>query len=251
MRSGRRGLVRQHLKGVHSATKRLADGSRRTYYYAWKGGPRLDGEPGSPAFFSAYNNALAERTAPAKGVMQTLIVEYRTSAEYVKLRPSTRRDYDRYLALIEEKWGKTPLRFLEAPGFRGDLKSWRDGMAATPRKADLAWAVLARVLSVAKDRGRIKENPAARGGRLYKADRVDSIWTDTMIEQARAELPKELGHAMMLALWTGQRQGDLLTLPWSSIDGNFIRLKQSKGGRRVTVRIISQLRELLDTLPRL
>ncbi|RYE61017.1 MAG: integrase, partial [Oxalobacteraceae bacterium] len=154
------------------------------------------------------------------------------------------------LATIETVWGKTPIRFIEAPGFRGDLKAWRDTMAATPRKADLAWAVMARVLSVAKDRGRIKENPCARGGRLYKADRVDSIWTDEIIERARANLPKELGHAMMLALWTGQRQGDLLTLPWSAIDGHFIRLKQSKGGRRVAVKIIRPLRELLSGLPR-
>jgi hypothetical protein len=33
----------------------------------------------------------------------------------------------------------------------------------------------------------------------------------------------------MLALWTGQRQGDLLPLPWSAYDGRFIRLRQRKG----------------------
>jgi hypothetical protein len=39
----------------------------------------------------------------------------------------------------------------------------------------------------------------------------------------------------MLALWTGQRQGDLLRLPWSGYDGSVIRLKQGKTGARVTV----------------
>ena len=34
---------------------------------------------------------------------------------------------------------------------------------------------------------------------------------------------------------TGQRQGDLLRLPWSSFDGSAVRLRQSKGGVRVTV----------------
>jgi hypothetical protein len=33
--------------------------------------------------------------------------------------------------------------------------------------------------------------------------------------------------AELLALWTGQRQGDLLRLPWSAYDGARIRLQQS------------------------
>ncbi|MGY3289945.1 hypothetical protein ACVWWP_003012 [Bradyrhizobium sp. LM3.6] len=52
---------------------------------------------------------------------------------------------------------------------------------ATPRKADLAWTVLARILSFAKDRGIITSNPCERGGRLYVADRRDKIWTEQNI----------------------------------------------------------------------
>jgi integrase len=37
---------------------------------------------------------------------------------------------------------------------------------------------------------------------------------------------------LLLALWTGQRQGDLLRLPWSAHDGTHIRLRQSKSMRR-------------------
>jgi integrase len=46
--------------------------------------------------------------------------------------------------------------------------------------------------------------------------------------------------AALLALWTGQRQGDLLRLPWSAYDGKYIRLRQSKTGRRVTIAPTSQ-----------
>ena len=42
--------------------------------------------------------------------------------------------------------------------------------------------------------------------------------------------PAELALALMLALWTGQRQGDLLRLPWSAYDGAHIRLQQSRPG---------------------
>ena len=51
---------------------------------------------------------------------------------------------------------------------------------------------------------------------------------------------------MMLALWTGQRQGDLLRLPWSDYDGRYIRLRQSKTKRRVVIPIGDPLRVLLD-----
>src|SRR5215471_3497245 len=50
----------------------------------------------------------------------------------------------------------------------------------------------------------------------------------------------------VLALWTGQRQGDLLTLPWSAYDGSHIRLRQSKTGQAVVVRVGAPLKKLLD-----
>jgi hypothetical protein len=49
---------------------------------------------------------------------------------------------------------------------------------------------------------------------------------------------------------TGQRQGDLLRLPWSAYDGVAIRLRQSKGGRRVVVPAGTPLKAVLDTTPR-
>src|SRR5215471_14528739 len=50
----------------------------------------------------------------------------------------------------------------------------------------------------------------------------------------------------VLALWTGQRQGDLLTLPWSAYDGSHIRLRQFKTGQAVVVRVGAPLKKLLD-----
>jgi integrase len=34
---------------------------------------------------------------------------------------------------------------------------------------------------------------------------------------------------LLLALWTGQRQADLISLTWTQYDGTHIRLRQSKG----------------------
>jgi len=43
--------------------------------------------------------------------------------------------------------------------------------------------------------------------------------------------PAHLHLPLLLALWTGQRQGDLLRLTWSAYDGSHIRLRQSKSVR--------------------
>lgn len=46
------------------------------------------------------------------------------------------------------------------------------------------WTVLARILSAAKDRGRISINPCERGGRLYESgERLEKVWSESAIQQ--------------------------------------------------------------------
>jgi integrase len=52
-------------------------------------------------------------------------------------------------------------------------------------------------------------------------------------------------------LWTGQRQGDLLRLPWSTYDGTRIRLRQSKTGTPVSIKVGAPLKAALDAAPRI
>ena len=46
--------MRVNLKGVNRSVVKLASGDVKTYWYAWRGGPRLKGEPGSPEFVRSY-----------------------------------------------------------------------------------------------------------------------------------------------------------------------------------------------------
>ncbi|WP_426038160.1 tyrosine-type recombinase/integrase, partial [Cypionkella sp. TWP1-2-1b2] len=69
-------------------------------------------------------------------------------------------------------------------------------------------------------------------------------FTDKAALQAVA--PPHLWLAFLLAVWTGQRQGDLLRLTWTAYNGTHIRLKQSKGGRRVHVPVAGELKTALD-----
>jgi integrase len=55
---------------------------------------------------------------------------------------------------------------------------------------------------------------------------------------------------MLLAVNTGQRQGDLLRLPWSAYDGIDIKVRQRKTGAYVPVPVSDALKEALDAAPR-
>jgi integrase len=242
----RRGVVKFDLQGVHTVRAKLASGKVVTYHYAWRGGPRLEGRPGSPAFYASYNAAHAARKVVPDGTLHALIVAYRKSAEFDGRAESSKRAYRSYLALIEAEFGDMTLEALQDKRARGDFKEWRDGMAATPRKADYAWAVLARVLAFAKDRGKIAVNVCEKGGRIYTGDRKDVIWSDEQVAAFAAKAPRHLRQVMNLALWTGQRQGDLLTMRWAAYDGRHIRVRQSKTKANVSIPIHATLRAELD-----
>jgi integrase len=153
--------------------------------------------------------------------------------------------------LIEAKFGTMPIGAIEDKRARGDFKEFRDSFSVTPRKTDYVWTTIARVLSVAKDRGKIAVNVCERGGRLYDSDRSEIIWTAEDIRQFCGVASVELQAALLLALWTGQRQGDLLRLTWKDYDGAYIRMRQSKGRgrkgrRRVTIPVGLPLKGALD-----
>jgi integrase len=243
--------VRVLLRGIHKVEAPLADGEIRTYYYAYRGGPRIKATPGTAEFIRAYQEAHAQLRQPRSGALMSIIAQYKSSPEFTKLADSTRRSYLGCIKLIEDEFADLPIAALADRRVRGDFKSWRDRYANTPRKADLAWSVLARIMSFAKDRGVIATNPCERGGRLYVADRKDKIWTEQDIAAVLAVGSSELQLALMLAIWTGQRQGDLLRLPWSAYDGTHIRLRQSKTGRRIVMPAGAPLKAVLDLTPRL
>jgi integrase len=243
--------MRINAKGLHWTPVTLADGTKKTYWYAWRGGPRLVGEYGSAEFIASYNAAIATKVVAPEGRLLGLLQAYQQSQDFLGLRERTRADYIQQIIKIEQKFGDAPIKALADPRTRGVFLDWRDELALrSKRQADYAWTVLARVLSWAKDRGKITVNPCERGGRIYHGTRVDFVWS---VEDEAAFLdhaPAHLHLPLLLALWTGQRQGDLLRLPWSAYDGSTIRLRQSKTGARVEIPVGTPLKAALDATPK-
>jgi integrase len=95
----------------------------------------------------------------------------------------------------------------------------------------------------------VAANPCERGGRLYRGgSRAEKVWTAADEAAFLQIAPAHLHLPLLLALWTGQRQGDLLRLPWSAYNGTHIRLCQSKTGRRVVIPVGEPLKIKLDAL---
>ena len=244
--------MRVQLKGINPVKKKLADGRTVTYWYAWKGGPRLRGEKGSPEFFASYAEAMRQRATLPEGTLLALLRDYQDSSAFTGKAERTRRDYIEKIMLIEQAFGDFPIAALADPRTRGEFMGWRDRLAkSSPRQADYAWSVLSRVLSWALDRGKITVNPCTRGGRVYHGNRADKIWTDAQEAAFLAANPAHMRLPLLLAAWTGQRQGDLHALPWSACDGTHIRLRQSKTGAPVVIPVAAPLKAVLDAAERM
>jgi integrase len=182
-------------------------------------------------------------------LLLSLLQAYQASEDFRQLARHTQDDYKRIIQKeIEPEYSDFPLSGLTDRRTRGVFMDWRDRLALKSRRqADYAWTVLARVLSGSKDRGKITVNPCERGGRIYSGSRAENIWSDEQEAAFLQSAPPHLHLPLLLALWTGQRQGDLLRLPWSAYNGKEIRLRQSKTGARVVIPIGAPLKAALDT----
>jgi integrase len=239
--------MRVRLKGVNKITKRLADGTSVTYFYAWKSGPRLPGKPGDPEFIAAFNEAVARKVKEPTGTLQAILNAYQLSTKFTDLAPRTRKDYVRLIRQIEAEFGDFPLAALSDRRTRAEFLAWRDALAIKSRRqADYTFATFAAILAWATDRGLVVANPCERPGKVYRSTRAEAIWAEGDEAALRAVAPPRIWLAFMLAVWTGQRQGDLLRLTWTAYNGTHIQLKQSKGGRRIKIPVSAPLKAALD-----
>ena len=83
--------MRVRLKGINSVTKPLKDGTTVTYWYAWKGGPRLDGKPGDPEFIASYNRAVARLVPSQSGLLLNVLVKFQNTEEFRVSLPHSSR----------------------------------------------------------------------------------------------------------------------------------------------------------------
>lgn len=244
-------MVTVKLKGVHKVTSK-----GKTYYYAWRGGPSLVGEPGSSQFMGSYREAMESRSVPDNERFRSLVVLYKASDDYKKLADSTKRNWSRWLDRIADHFGEMRIvLFDRTQKIRPVIRQWRGSYASTPRNADYGMQVLSRVLSYAVDPlAKISTNPCEGIKQLYANDRAAIIWTDDDIKQLKAakSCSEELGLVVDLAAYTGLRVSDLVRLAWSHVQESAIVISTGKSGfkREAVIPVYAELRTLLNRIPK-
>ena len=180
------------VRAVSTRTRRNSPTEAVVYWYAWKGGPRMPGPPGSAAFRKAYQAALTGKAAEPPpqprhkaATVQTVVDGYLDSVDFLtQLKQRTQRDYRGHARRIVKQFGDLSLDAFvpeAADQARGRFLRWRDEFAkASPRQADYAWSVLSAILSWAKMRGEIKVNPCLDAGSRSSTTRRAPTRSGTM-----------------------------------------------------------------------
>lgn len=242
-------MVRVELRGIHKLTIK-----GRIYCYAWRGGPRLRGEPGTPEFIASYNEAVESRRTPDTGKFKSLVTLYKGSNDYKKLADSTRKAWSPWLDRIADYFGELRIAQFDRPErIRPIIRRWRNQWSDKPRAADYGMQVLSRVLSYAVDPlGRIAGNPCEGIKQLYSSDRSEIIWTDSDIAALKRTCSPEIAHAVDLDSHTGLRLGDLLRLSWSHVGEDAISFftGKSRGRREAIIPLYDDLRNVLARIPK-
>lgn len=71
--------------------------------------------------------------------------------------------------------------------------------------------------------------------RLHEGTRRDSVWSMEQINKVLTQAAPHIRSVASIALWTMQRQADILTMPMIAFDGERVSIKQGKTGARVRV----------------
>jgi integrase len=242
-------MVKADWKGVAKVTSPAG----RTYWYAWRGGPRLDGVPGSIEFDQSYRAAHDDLRKPDDGKFRSLVVLYKGSPAYRDLADSTKRNWATWLDRLSQHFGPLSLaQFSRFNQIQPVIRRWRAKYADRPRTADYGMQVLSRVLGYAVEEGRLVVNACEGIKPLYSTNRSDIIWTADDIGTLKQSCSAEVACAVDLAAHTGLRLGDLMRLSWSHVGGDAIVIRTGKSGgkREAIIPLYDALRAVLAAIPK-
>ncbi len=207
--------------------KRLADGSIKVYSYDRQKAPD-----------SKY-------LGPGADSIAVLIEEYQRSPEWDRLSEQRKRVSTIYLRHLS-KIGRYRISDLRRAG----VISIRNDIHATgrPGAANGFVDTVRSMFSWAIQNDKTEYNPGKDikpipGGHL-------PAWSQEQADRAIAELPEHLRRVILLALYTGQRRGDLVRLAWSNYDGERIRLTQGKTRTSLIIPVHPVLKAAMDTWER-
>jgi integrase len=178
-----------------------------------------------------------------------LVEEYLGSPGFAARASRTQGEYRKILRKLVEVIGDMPLARLGGEGGVEYVYALQEAFRQHPRHCNHTLAVLSLVCSFGIRRRRMLLNPVLGVERLsVRPRRV--VWSHDDQRGFLAVADQTMRLALLLGLYTAQRQSDLLRLQWSQYDGHRISLTQGKTSQAVSVLVMTPLKEALDTHPR-
>ena len=142
---------------------------------------------------------------------------------------------------------------------RPAIERWFDAMSRkTPGAANTALAVLRQIMSAAKAAGHVgndpvagvRPNPGRKMTRFLSAGEIARLHRtlDRLVEERPSR--RAQANVIRLLLLTGCRKSEILTLKWSEVDGDMLRLADAKTGPR-TVWLSEAAQAIIARQPRM
>lgn len=232
---------------------------REYFYYQERRGTRAPGQrtrlaglpyntDGTPNedWWRAYRDASGTKVLlPAQGTFAALKNAYLASPEWREIGDRTKDNWLRDLGRIEAAWGDLRVAGLEPK----HVLKLRDQYAKTPAAANNLIKCLSALMTWSIPRGWRTTNPCAHIKKLKIGDGY-APWDWEDIEHFKAHAPLHLWQAAALALYTGQRLGDVLEMRWSEVRDNMISVKQNKTGKPLWIPMHRDLQPIVAALSR-
>lgn len=186
---------------------------------------------------------------PKVKTMRDLHAAWVASPKFLAKRPATRRDYALKSRPILDRFGDIAVRAIQ----HAHLYAWWQQLHGQRghAMANGVLAVLRIMMSHAVKIGWRQDNPALKLDLETVPPRV-VVWMPdevaSAVRTADAMGLTGLADLIVIALHTGQRQGDVLALTSVEIAGGKVRLKQSKRGARVAIPLSKPLVDRLEVI---
>ncbi len=158
-----------------------------------------------------------------------------------ELAPRTQIDYRRHIQKLKEVFGSAIASELQPKDFGPFLQVKRGKWQRVKQLA-----VLSAAFTQAVSYWYWLDRNVLRDVKRPKAKPRDRLVTNDEFAAVRALAPYRVKLAMDLAVMTGQRQGDLLSLRWDALRDMAIHLEQAKTGKRLAIEITADLEAVLD-----
>lgn len=209
--------------------------------------------------YLAHQGLIEKQDVPEKrvGTLPYVIIKYQESRFFTDIAERTRKDYRYYLGYIlewSERVGHPHIKYLTAKAIVQQLNKFEDRPVSQKRFK----TVLSMLYKVAIREGLVETNIAATIDlfRRKQKKRELVIWeeehVDAFLKAAEASGQPSVGRALIMALETAQRRGDVLKMQkprdYDPATGR-LKFKQSKTGKFVHIKATRRLKAVLDEIP--